>query len=297
MRDVRWQGEPGRLEVWYSTVTDPATGTGFWFHTELVAGVDGMAHVHGWAAVFERGAAPAWARWGPQAVRPGLTAPDELAGAAGEMSWDLRRSEDGSPPVFTFPRWAWERAVLPAAQVVPSPTARYDGEVRVGPRTYVLADAPGASARIYGHGNAKRWAWLHADLGDGDVLELVAAVSRRPGLSRLPALPLLQLRVDGQDWPGDPMVTAPLFRARLGLPDWQVGGVVGRRRLQVRVHQPPGSTLAVGYVDPDGATATCHNCEVASAAVRLSRLTRGGWQVEREWALDGTAHAEVGRRP
>lgn len=297
MRDVKWQGERGRLEVWYTTVTEPVTGTGFWFHTELVAGVDGTASVHGWAAVFERGAAPAWARWGPEPVQPGLTAPDELVGSAGEMSWDLRRSDDGSLPLFTFPRWAWERDVLPAAQVVPSPSARYDGEVRVGSRTYVLTGAVGASARIYGHGNAKRWAWLHADLGDGDVLELVAAVSRRPGLSRLPALPLLQLRVDGQDWPADPLVTAPLLRARLGLPDWRVSGVVGRRRLDVRVHQPPGSTLAVGYVDPDGATATCHNCEVASAVVTLSRLSRGRWRVEREWTLDGTAHAEVGSRP
>lgn len=297
MRDVRWQGERGRLEVWYTTVTDPVTRTGFWFHTELVARGDGTAYVHGWAAVFEPGAAPVWARWGPRTVRPGLAAPDELVGVAGEMSWDLRRSEDGSLPLFTFPRWAWKRAILPAAQVVPSPSARYDGEVRVGSRTYVLAGAPGASARIYGHGNAKRWAWLHADLGDGDVLELVAAVSRRPGLSRLPALPLLQLRVDGKDWPADPMVAAPLFRAQLGLPDWRVSGVVGRRRLQVRVHQPPGSTLAVDYVDPDGATATCQNCEVATAEVTLLRLARGGWQVEREWTLDGTAHAEVGRRP
>lgn len=301
MRDVRWRGEPGRLEVWYTTVTDQATGTGFWFHTELVADVDGAARLHGWAAVFEPGAVPVWARFGPEPVAPGLAAPDELVGVAGDLAWDLRRVDDGGPPLFTFPRWVWERSVLPAAQVVPAPSARYDGEVRVGSRVHRLSGARGASSRIYGHGNAKRWAWLHADLSGGgggaDVLELVAAVSRRPGLSLLPALPLLQLRLDGVDWPRNPLAAAPLFRARLDVRDWIVTGVVGRRRLSVRVHQPPEATVAVGYTDPDGATATCHNCEVATAKVRLSRLRRGGWQLEREWHLDGTAHAEVGTRP
>ncbi|MZE54179.1 hypothetical protein GTY86_23490, partial [Streptomyces sp. SID5770] len=49
----RWKGEAGRTEVWYTTATDPATGTGLWLHHELVAPTDGTApYAHGWAAVF-----------------------------------------------------------------------------------------------------------------------------------------------------------------------------------------------------------------------------------------------------
>jgi hypothetical protein len=55
--------------------------------------------------------------------------------------------------------------------------------------------------------------------------------------------------------------------------------------------------VQIGYTDPDGATATCHNSEVATARVRLDRLTRRGWQEERSWHVDGTAHAEIGVRP
>lgn len=298
MRSSRWRGEPGRLEVWYTTLTDPATGTGVWLHTELVAPTSGApAYLHGWAAVFPPDAAPVWERFGPVPAAPGL-APSELVGAADTVAWDLVQRPAAGPWLCTFPRWAWERQLLPAAQVVPDPTARYDGTVTVGDRVLALDGAPGASARIYGHGNAKRWGWLHADLGSGDVLEVVAAVSTRPGLSALPPLVFLQLRLDGADLPGDPLLRAPLLRARLGLPEWRVRGLLSpTRRVDVRVVQDPARTAVVPYADPDGATATCHNSEVATAAVRLERLTRRGWQLEREWHLDRTAHAEVGVRP
>jgi hypothetical protein len=297
MSTSKWSGAPGRLEVWYTTLTDPVTGTGFWLHTELVAPSDGAAaFVHGWAAVFALDAAPVWERFGPTPVG-GVV--NELVGATDTMSWDLRLVEAGGHVLYTFPRYAWERGILPAAQMVPAPAATYDGTVKVGDRVFALAGARGASARIYGHGSARRWGWLHADLGGGDVLEVVSAVSMRPGLRALPPLSFLQLRVDGRDLPRDPLLGAPLLRARLGLPEWRVRGVidpVGRRRIDVRVTQDPLRTVAVGYTDPDGATATCHNSEVASVEVRLEKLGRTGWRLEREWLLDRCAHAEIGVR-
>lgn len=295
-----WRGEPGRLEVWYTTVTDPVTGTGLWLHTELVAPSSGeSAFLHGWAAVFPCDAPPTWERFGPSRAEVGA-APSELAGTAGPLAWELHRSAASGRVLYTFPRWAWEHRILPAAQVVPWPAATYEGTVTVAGRTIELVGAPGASARIYGHGSARRWGWLHADLGGGDVLELVSAVSTRPGLSALPPLTFLQLRVDGTDRPRDPLLVAPLLRARLDLPEWHVKGLLdplGGRRIAVRVAQDPERSVVVGYTDPDGATATCHNSEVATADVRVERLGRRGWQLERSWHLDRRAHAEIGVRP
>ena len=296
MRDPRWRGQPGRLEVWYTTLTDASTGAGFWLHTELVAPTEGGSFVHGWAAMFPVDGAPVWARFGPSYGT--ALPPDELRGTAGELAWDLRCVAAGGPPLYTFPRYVWERELLPAAQAVPAPAASYDGTFSFGDRVFDLCGARGASARIYGHGSARRWGWLHADLGGGDVLEIVSAVSTRPGLKALPPLTFLQLRVDGADRPRDPLRQAPLLRARLGLPEWRVRGLIDpRHRIAVDVRQDPQRSVQIGYTDPDGATATCHNSELATVDVRVDRLTSRGWQQDRQWHLDRTAHAEIGVRP
>lgn len=310
----RWRGQPGRLEVWYTTLTDPDTGTGLWLHHELVAPADGgPARGHGWAALFPPGEPPVLGRFGPQAwPAPGGTdgpgsaagfscagveaTASRLRGTAGPLEWDLTASGGGAP-LFTFPRWAWRRELLPAAQIVPAPTATYAGTVRCGDLVLEPHAAPGGSARIYGHGNAERWAWLHADLGDGDVCEVVAAVSTRPVLNRLRPLPFVRLRVAGADWPGgDPLGTALRARADLALPTWSVRARSGERAVEIEVTLPPAETVAVDYADPDGRAAVCHNSERADARITLLRRDGSAWRTERRWVLDARAHAEVGGR-
>lgn len=312
----RWRGQPGKLEVVYSTVSDPETGVGIWIHHELVAPVGDAAYLHGWCAVFRPPAAPVVERFGPQPVTAGAGAaeptagwlsteqatlePPALRGRVGSLGWDLvfdDTDEDGAAPLYTFPSWAWERELLPAAQVVPVPSTRFTGRLEVdGSELSLSPRAVGQVAHIYGHGNAQRWGWVHAELGGGDVLEVVAAVSRRPGLDRLPPLPFVQLRVAGRDWPRQPLAAAPLLRARLGLPHWDVGGTVGRWRLRVDVEMPPSQCVSLSYVDPDGAGATCTNTEVGDAEVVLEHR-RSRWETAARWTLHGTAHAEIGTRP
>ncbi|KAB1978966.1 hypothetical protein [Streptomyces triticiradicis] len=306
----RWNGAPGRTEVWYTTLTDPASGTGVWLHHELTAPADGSEpFAHGWAAVFPREGEVRHARFGPVPwTRPadGFTAEDvtcsggRLTGSAGDLRWKLTERPQGKP-LFTFPRWSWRHPVLPAAQMLPAARAAYEGELSYGGTTMELRGAPGASARIYGHGNAHRWAWLHADLGAGDVLEIVAAVSTRPALRRLPPLVFLRLRHNGRTWPRRPerpAIGGPVlgrFRAALGLPTWTVTGRTALRRIRVEVDQPPERTLTLEYRDPDGSRAVCRNSESADARIVLERWW-GHWRPEAAWTLDGTAHAETGTR-
>ncbi|MFE5947485.1 hypothetical protein [Streptomyces sp. NPDC056480] len=306
----RWKGEAGRTEVWYTTLTDPETGTGIWLHHELVAPADGSApFAHGWVAAFRDDQPVQHARFGPVPWhRPteGFIAddvravPGRLVGAAGQFSWELTEKA-GSTPLFTFPSWAWRRSLLPAAQMLPSERSLFAGTFRVGDNSLSLASAPGASARIYGHGNARQWSWLHADLGDGDVLEVVAAVSMRRGLRRLPPLVFLRLRRNGTTWPRRAERSAIgwagwlRFRAVLGLPEWTVTGQAGLRRIRVQVNQPAEQTLSLKYEDPDGGVAVCNNSERADARIVLERW-KGVWRTEAEWTLSGTAHAEVGLR-
>ena len=309
----RWAGQGRRLEVLYVTVSDPEKGTGLWVHHELVAPPEGAAHTHGWCALFRPPDPPVLERFGPEDLGgdggPGRNwpaidtagaalEPPVVRGRAGRLGWDLAwHAGEKSAPLFTFPAWAWEMERLPGAQVVPVPSAPFTGTVSLdGEPVALSASATGAVAHIYGHGNAERWGWLHAELGGGDVLEVVAATSRLPGLSMLPPMGFVQLRVAGRDWPRDPLAAAPLIRARLGLPEWELSGTVGRWRLRAQVTIPPSQSVAVDYVDPDGASATCTNSEVADAEIVLEhRRTR--WETAARWRLDATAHAEIGSRP
>jgi hypothetical protein len=305
----RWRGQPGRLEVWYATMSDPTSHTGFWLHQEMVSPLQGGAFVHGIVTAFPSDGAPVVARYGPSALPPARRAgplpgasgvviePPVLRGSAGPIEWDLLLDDPAAGGLFTFPAWAWEREVLPAAQVVPVASAPCSGWITVdGAPLELTEDARANLAHIYGHGNAERWGWLHAELGGGDVLEIVSAVGRAPGLNRMPPLTLVQLRLGGRDWPRDPLLTAALFRAELGLPSWTVTGTVGRWRLRVEVTLPEAHSVAVQYADPNGDTATCTNSELADAEIVLERR-RSRWETAGHWRLRKSAHAEIGARP
>jgi hypothetical protein len=75
-----------------------------------------------------------------------------------------------------------------------------------------------------------------------------------------------------------------------------VRGRLDDRMVDIRVTQPSGATVTVDYADPDGTPATCYNSERADARITLLRPGHGRWRTERQWRLDGTAHAEVGTR-
>ena len=300
----RFDGTPGRLDVWYATFTEPATKAGLWVHGETVAPDDGGAVERlGWVAVFPEDGPPRWARTGrsagplPEGARTfecdGLQlGPDGTSGQAGDISWDLAWDSTEQRTLYTFPKWAWQRELLPGSQVVPAPSLDVTGKVSSGGSPITFDGARGNVARIYGHGNAERWAWLHADLGGGDVLEMVTAVSTRPGLNRLAPITHLRFRIDGKDWPG---LDGPSFRlkSRIGLPTWEVSGRVGRATLSVTVYQPTDRSVAIDYHDPDGRSATCTNTEQADVDIELKNGPGGG----RFWHLEGTGHAEVGSRP
>ncbi|MFI0207009.1 MULTISPECIES: tocopherol cyclase family protein [Streptomyces] len=306
----RWRGQAGRTEVWYTTLTDPITRTGVWLHHELVAPTDGTgAYAHGWIAVYPPDGPVSHERFGPvpwtdcddgfnsQGVSAIL---GQLRGVAGSFTWDLTEQPEDSP-LFTFPQWSWYRELLPAAQMLPAARSTYSGTISHEGGIITLDRAPGASARIYGHGNGQKWAWLHADLGGGTVLEIVAASSTRRLLRRLPPMVFLQLRHRGKTWPRRVersalgWVFVGRFRAQIGQSHWSVSGRSGLQRIRVEVDQPDDKTLVLDYTDPDGSSAVCRNSEAANAKV-VMQTWWGRWRTSAEWSLRAGAHAEVGSR-
>jgi hypothetical protein len=302
----RWRGRSGRLEVWYATLSDPRTRAGLWIHCETVAPTeDRAAYAHGWATWFPPDGSPRTERFGPESTQPatdtawftaaGVRAgPEELTGRAGSLGWDLRW-QDSRTPLWTFPRAAWDHELLPGAQVVLAPTADFTGSLTVGDAAHRVDGWRGGVAHIYGHGNAKRWGWIHADLPGGDVLEAVTAVSHTPGLRRLAPMAFVRFRIGGKDWPAS-FLPSLRMRTTLGLPHWQLEGRIGGREVLIRVDQPADRCVSLGYTDPDGGSAVCTNTEQADIHVEISRRERGVRVIEHRWSVLGTGHAEVGLR-
>ncbi|MEM6104986.1 hypothetical protein AAHS21_01805 [Mycobacterium sp. 050272] len=293
---ARWRGKAGRLEVWYATLSDPLTRAGLWIHCETVAPSDARpAYAHGWVTWFPADGPPHTERFGPEPVQPAIgawfdaagvrAAPEELTGRAGALAWELAWKDAGAP-LWTFPKPVWDRELLPGAQVVLAPTADFTGALTVGGVTHHVDGWRGGVAHIYGHGNAKRWGWIHADLGNGDVLEVVTAVSHKPGLRRLAPMAFVRFRIDGKDWPASALPSLRM-RTTLGLRHWQLAGRIGGHRVLIRVDQPPERCVSLGYTDPDGGTAVCTNTEQADVYVEVD---------DRRWSVLGTGHAEVGLR-
>jgi hypothetical protein len=296
----RWRGQPGRLEVFYATLSDPLTRAGLWIHCETVAPTRGPAYAHGWVTWFPADGPPRTERFGPEPTQPAVGATwfeaagvharhEHLSGRARSLAWELSWTDTGAP-LWTFPRLTWERELLPGAQVVLAPTADFTGSLIVGDTTHRVDGWRGGVAHIYGHGNAKRWGWIHADLssqgGDGDVLEAVAAVSHKPGLRRLAPLAFIRLRLDGKDWPASPFPSLRM-RTKLGARHWQLEGRIGGHNVLIRVDQPPDRCVSLQYTDPDGGRAVCTNTEQADIHIEIG---------DRRWSVLGTGHAEVGLR-
>ncbi len=301
----RWRGKAGRLEVWYATLSDPVTRAGLWIHCETVAPTQGPAYAHGWATWFPADGPPRTERFGPEPTEPirptGPSGPtagqawfdaagvqarhQQLTGRARSIAWDMTW-KDTAAPLWTFPRLTWERELLPGAQVVLAPTADFTGSLTVGETTHRVDGWRGGVAHIYGHGNAKRWGWIHADLGNGDVLEAVTAVSHKPALGKLAPLAFIRFRIDGKEWPTS---TLPSLRMRttLGPQHWQLEGRIGGRNVLIRVDQPPDRSVSLEYIDPDGGRAVCTNTEQADIHIEVG---------DRQWSVLGSGHAEVGLR-
>lgn len=294
------------MEVWYQTGT-ARDGTGWWIHYEILAPESGAALAHGWTAVFPPGKTPSLVRFGPVGIdgppRDGLfdcgdatlefgEGTVRLAGKSGDIAWDLEIDAD-QEPLYTFPRWAWERQILPGAQLVDLPGSA-SGSIAVGEEAYDVSGRA-AQAHIYSHGSAHQWGWLHCDLGAGNLLEVVTAVPHLPGGIKIPPRPSVRLRYAGSDLPADSFVAALGGRSTAELPKWTATVRLGRRRrLYVAVEQPPERCVQLQYPNPDGSFAYCTNTERADAYIRLDRRENSAWTTEAEWTLDQTAHAEVG---
>jgi hypothetical protein len=319
---LRWDGSPGHYEVYYLTLTDPATGVGVWLRYTLLAPLaeaGGEATCSLWLLAMDPedpGRHVARKGTWPIAELHASAEPFELrlagarlsdSGAAGgfeDVAWDLAwapgRAYHHVHPLLERARIAKTVLALPHGDVAVS------GTVTLPDRTLTLEGAHGGQAHLWGSKHAARWAWAHC--GDletvageprpGDFIDGVSVYVPRFGREVGPSTPVVG-RIGGQDFRSVSPRRVLANGSRFGLTTWSFEAVDGARKLAGEVDVRREQLVGVTYHDPDGAPAWCYNSEVASLRLNVLERDRGeasGWRLTDSLVSRGRAHFEYAQR-
>ena len=317
---LRWNGKPGHYEVYYLTLTDPATGVGAWIRYTMVAplaGTGAEATCSLWFLTMDprSGAQPTVARKKSFPVAqlqaendpfrlslPGATLSDgAMAGGFEDVAWELSWTPALRPyqpvnPVLGSIGVAKTVLVLPHADVV------IDGSLKVGSEDIPLAGVRGGQAHLWGSKHASTWAWARcSDLSGPDgapalgaFFDGVSAVINRFGRSIGPNTPLVG-RFGGQDFESTSPFRIIRNRSRFGVDGWHFEAVAGARKLVGEVSADREQLAGVTYHDPDGEEAYCYNSETASVRLELQHRDGAGGSTE-TFVSQGRCHFEFGTR-
>ncbi|MBI2169668.1 MAG: hypothetical protein HYU28_09265 [Actinobacteria bacterium] len=310
---ARWDGESrGHYEAWYLTLSDRASGRGFWFRYTLEAPKDrrrepvaelwGFAFAPGQPARGGKRTNPV--EWPPRGVMQVGEAVLEEGHAVGQLpdlglSWDLR----WDPPATAL----WHipgrlgRSRIPSTRVAsPSLDVRFSGEVRIDGEAIPLAGAPGCQTHLWGRQHAARWQWGHCNgfQADGSVVagvvvEAVSAVPLlAPGRAAPRGLPFLYAEVAGEPFACNAFPWFLRASSRVHGHRWELRGRCPVGQVRAVFEAVPAEMAQVIYEDPDGAHAWCANSEIARCALEIER---GSGAIER-FTSEGLAHVEFGTR-
>ena len=300
-----WTGRRGTYEVWFLTVTDPATGDGYWIRSTLTAPKAGDPSGGVWFARFDPadpsatfGIHRACTEWklgsegfavaiGDAEMASGL-ARGSLEGDGHEVRWDLQYPT-GEPTYRLLPDPLYRSSLAPTKPMSPNPRTAVRGTITVDGRTQELVEAPGQQGHLSGTRHAERWAWAQcgAFVDEEAVVHALTVQSRR-GPVDTPFLTSVGLRWQGR-WT---RLAKVRFRRDFDLGTWKIDVSNRRFRVTGRIEAPADTLLRARYTDPSGGFRYCHNSEIASCRLVLFERTARGWQEVALLESKGTTHAE-----
>jgi hypothetical protein len=317
---LQWDGGPGHYEVYYLTLTDPASGVGLWIRYTMLAPLSGDATCSLWFLAMDprKGRAPLFGRkldlpidrlraqTDPFELRLGeATLSDSgMSGSVEDASWELRwrpseRHYEHVHPVLRRARVAQTVLVLPQADV------SIDGRVSFGGEDLEISAARGGQAHLWGSKHARSWAWIHCndfttldgEPRPGTFVDAVSVFVSRFGRDVGPNTPVVA-RVAGDDFISTSPLRVLANDSTFALTGWRFEAVAGARKLIGEVDAVRELLAGVTYHDPDGELAYCYNGETASMRIHIYERARqvGGWRHRQTLRADGRAHFEYAQR-
>lgn len=311
---LRWNHRPGHYEVYYLTLTDAATGIGFWIRYTLLAPDHGDPSCALWflamdpvsgvtarktsfpIAQLRAGGDPFRLRVGSGTLAE-AAAEGELEDAQWSLVWNPGRRYEHVRP--SLQRFATTVLCLPHGDV------RFEGHIRYGGRTVELDGARGAQAHLWGSKHAAAWAWarcgeLRSSGGEhaaGTFVDGVSVRVERFGRQLGPFTPIVG-RIGEKDFVSTSPWRALANRSSFGPDRWRFEAVSDRRKLVVDVEADRRLLAGVTYRDPDGQPAYCYNSEAASMRLEVYEqgLARTEWKHAASLKGPGCAHFEYAQR-
>lgn len=313
--EMRWTPGSARImEAWYVTITDRASGWGFWFRYTISVPDRGDPYCDLWAFAFDpegrhtfagkkRSSVAALTREGVNVgIGSAWLTDDHLNGEviAGDrrLSWSI----DFVPAKRTFhhlPELLRSRIEKRVSTVcAPNLGVSFNGRIELDGRELILDDARGQQGHRWGRKHASTWSWAHCSLFDGSPDAVFEGLSAKAALGPLPGptLTFIYLGLDGEDIVLNDLKTGLRARSDYVLPAWVFTSRDGHWQVVGSARAHPDRLVQVTYTDPDGAHRYCANSEIASLALEVYRREGAVWRHHRSLTSTGGAHLEFGRR-
>jgi hypothetical protein len=318
----RWDGRSrGHYEVWYLTMNDRKSGTGYWIRYTLEAPLAevGDPYAQLWFATFDAGA-PARTFWFNRkfpidalslsaspfraAIGDSYIEHDgmrgHLAGDGHEASWELTWAPAPTttrqlPPVFYRRGGLGDTTLLSPNVDVP-----VSGVLEVDGRRFELDGEPGGQTHLWGRKHARAWAWGHCNAFEGRpgaALETLTARLERRGVV-LPPLTVLTLHLDGETHRMNRVRSIPFNRGSWDTGLYRFSAAGARIRIEGEYRCRPEQMVVAEYADPDGEPSYCSNTEVADLRVTVYERSSplGAWRERERLLAPRTGHFEIGGR-
>ncbi len=311
----------GFMEVWYSTITHPESGSGVWLRYTLTAPTDESRRPYCelWGFVFDPDRKMTFAGkhrfaidhlGGPNGrddgslVRIGdaWLSETHLEGAVATrgrtMSWSL--DMDPAPRCFHHVPEQLRRRVERRVSTVCSPnlSVPFTGTVTVDTDELRFDGDPGSQSHRWGARHSSTWAWGHCSRFEGvsgTVFEGLAAQTSF-GVIPAPTMTFLYLHHEGHDFVFNTLRSVVTARSRYEMPTWAFTAHNASWKIAGAARTSVDRLVQVRYEDPDGTPRFCANSEIADLGIELYERGPRGWQHRASLTALRTSHLEFGRR-
>lgn len=329
---LRWTAAArGCYEVYYLTLNDLASETGYWIRYVVQASevTERCAELELWFTFFDRrnpersfgvfehrplttlesraapfrlafdGGLVGGHRFAPAELRNGL-ARGGIGQGIRRVRWLLEWPED-SELVLPFPEALYSSGDLPGALLYPYPATRFTGQIEIGDRRLMIVGAPGEQSHIWGGKHPPHWLWAHCNRFDDDPAGYLEVSCIPASADGSPPVHMLIARVHGREVRLISPLDGSVATSESAPGRWRFAAQSERERVELDVICPLKFILEAPYTDPDGSSCFCLHSDLASCRLRLfERVAAEGGDRESEWEnvgelkSDGCCHVEWG---